>query len=46
MLIVPQGIKYETQADEECELVMSELEKTLNTGDVEVDMAVKEPEWI
>jgi len=46
MFIVPKGVKHQTQADKECELIMFEPETTLNTGDVRGEMTVEELEWI
>ncbi len=46
MLIVPKGVEHKTHADEECEIIMFEPETTLNTGNVQGDMTVAEPEWI
>jgi mannose-6-phosphate isomerase-like protein (cupin superfamily) len=46
LLVVPKGVKHRTHADQECELIMFEPEKTLNTGDVTDKMTVEQLEWI
>jgi hypothetical protein len=45
-LVVPKGVEHRTHADQECELIMFEPEKTLNTGDVSGDMTVEKLAWI
>jgi mannose-6-phosphate isomerase-like protein (cupin superfamily) len=46
MFIVPKGVEHKTHADRECELIMFEPEKTLNTGNEIGDMTVEHLEWI
>jgi mannose-6-phosphate isomerase-like protein (cupin superfamily) len=46
LLVVPKGVEHKTHADQECELIMFEPEKTLNTGNITGDMTVENLEWI
>ena len=45
-IIVPRGVEHRPVADEECHILMFEPASTLNTGNVEDDKTVEEPEWI
>ena len=45
-LVVPKGVEHMPVADEECKLLMFERQGVLNTGDVESELTVAEPERI
>ena len=45
-IIVPRGIEHRPVADEECHVVLFEPATTLNTGDVQSELTVREPERI
>jgi mannose-6-phosphate isomerase-like protein (cupin superfamily) len=46
MIIVPKGIDHKPIADDECHILMIELEGTVNTGDSVSDLTVEQVEWI
>jgi mannose-6-phosphate isomerase-like protein (cupin superfamily) len=46
LLVVPKGVEHKTHADQECELIMFEPEKTLYAGNVSSDVTVENLEWI
>lgn len=46
MFVVPRGVEHRTHADTECEIIMFEPEKTLNTGNVTGEMTVEHLNWI
>jgi len=46
MIIVPKGVEHKPIADEECHILMVELEETVNTGDTVNDMTVEQIGWI
>ena len=45
-IIVPRGIEHRPVADEECHVVLFEPATTLNTGDMQSELTVREPERI
>ncbi len=45
-LIVPGGVEHRPVADEEVHILLFEPASTLNTGDIQDDRTVVEPEWI
>ena len=45
-IIVPRGLEHRPVADEECHVVLFEPATTLNTGDVQSELSVREPERI
>ena len=45
-IIVPRGLEHRPVADEECHVVLFEPATTLNTGDVQSELTVREPERI
>ena len=45
-IIVPRGIEHRPVADEECHVVLFEAVTTVNTGDVQSELTVREPERI
>ena len=46
LIIVPRGIEHRPVADEECHILIFEPVSTLNTGNVQDEFTVAEPEWI
>jgi mannose-6-phosphate isomerase-like protein (cupin superfamily) len=46
MIIVPRGVEHKPLADNECHILMVELEGTVNTGDTTSDMTLNQVEWI
>ena len=44
--VVPRGVEHKPVAEEEAHVLMFEPESTLNTGNVEGERTVEEPEWI
>ncbi len=44
--VVPRGVEHCPVADEECQIVMLEPKGTLNTGNVESERTVADPERI
>jgi mannose-6-phosphate isomerase-like protein (cupin superfamily) len=46
MFIVPKDVEHKPRADSECEVVMFEPERTLNTGNVTGDMTIEHLDWI
>ncbi len=45
-IIVPRSIEHRPVADEECHILIFEPASTLNTGNVQDEFTVEEPEWI
>ena len=45
-IIVPRGIEHRPVADGECHILIFEPTSTLNTGNVQDEFTVIEPEWI
>lgn len=45
-IIVPRGIEHRPAADAECHILIFEPASTLNTGNVQDEFTVAEPEWI
>jgi len=45
-VIVPRGVEHCPVAEEEAHIVLIEPKSTVNTGDVEDKLTVKELEWI
>ena len=45
-IIVPRGIEHRPVADEKCHILIFEPASTLNTGNVQDEFTVEEPEWI
>ena len=46
MFVIPKGVEHKPVAHTVCHLLMIEPAGTLNTGDVESDSTVSDPEWI
>ena len=46
MIVVPKGIEHKPSAQDECQILMIEVEGTLNTGDTKHEMTIEEVEWI
>lgn len=46
LLVVPKGVEHRTHADQECELIMFEPEKTQYAGNVESAVTLESLEWI
>ena len=45
-IIIPKGVEHKPVAKEEVHLLLIEPKSTLNTGNVENEKTVKNPEWI
>jgi len=45
-IAVPRGVEHLPVAPEEVHVVLLEPKSTLNTGDLESERTIKEPEWI
>ena len=45
-IIVPRGIEHRPVADGECHILIFEPASTLNTGNVQDEFTMEEPEWI
>jgi len=45
-IIVPRGIEHRPVANEECHILIFEPASTLNTGNVNHEFTVTQPEWI
>ena len=45
-IIIPKGVEHKPVANEEVHLLLVEPKTTLNTGNVENEKTVKDPEWI
>ncbi len=45
-VIVPRGVEHLPVADEEVEVLLFEPVTTLNTGNVQNERTVRDPEWI
>jgi mannose-6-phosphate isomerase-like protein (cupin superfamily) len=45
-LIVPRGVEHRPVADEEVHVLLFEPVSTINTGNMNGEMTVDEPEWI
>lgn len=46
MVVIPKGIEHKPIADEECEIMLIEPKKTINTGNVKNEMTTKNDQWI
>ena len=46
ILVVPRGVEHRPVADEEVEILMFEPASTVNTGNVDCDRTVEQPERI
>ncbi len=46
MIVIPKNIEHRPRAEEEVHIMLFEPESTLNTGDAESELTVKNPEWI
>jgi len=46
MIVVPKGVEHRPRADEEVHVMLFEPANTVNTGNIENEMTIKEPEWI
>ena len=46
ILVVPRGVEHRPVAEEEAHVLMFEPAGTLNTGNVETDRTISEPEWL
>ncbi len=46
MFVVPKGIEHKPIAEEECQILMVELAGTVNTGEMDSNMTIKDSEWI
>ncbi|PTX16031.1 Mannose-6-phosphate isomerase, cupin superfamily [Halanaerobium congolense] len=46
IIIVPKGIEHKPVAEKEAQILMIEKKGTLNTGNVETEKTVDDPEWI
>ena len=44
--VVPRGQEHRPVADEECEIILFEPAGTRNTGAVESELTVDDPEWL
>jgi mannose-6-phosphate isomerase-like protein (cupin superfamily) len=45
-LIVPRGVEHRPVADDEAHVLLFEPASTLNTGDVQNERTIQDPEWI
>ena len=45
-IIIPKGVEHKPVANEEVHLLLVEPKSTLNTGNVENEKTVKDPDWI
>ena len=45
-IIIPKGIEHKPVADQEVHLLLIEPKSTLNTGNIDNEKTVKNPEWI
>ena len=45
-LIVPRGVEHRPVADDEAHVLLFEPASTLNTGDVQNERTIRDPEWI
>ena len=46
LVIIPRGVEHCPVAEEEAQVVLMELKTTLNTGEIQNERTVAEPEWI
>ena len=46
LVIIPKGVEHCPVADEEVQVVLIESKTTLNTGDIQNERTVENPEWI
>ena len=46
MVVIPKGIEHKPIANEECEIMLIEPKKTINTGNVKNQMTTKNDQWI
>lgn len=46
MVVIPKGVEHKPIAAEECEIMLIEPNKTINTGNVKNEMTTKNDQWI
>ena len=46
MFVVPKGVEHKPFAERECKIMLVEPAGTVNTGDAEGDMTIKDDVWI
>jgi len=46
LLIVPRDVEHRPVADDEAHVLLFEPASTLNTGDVQNERTIQDPEWI
>lgn len=46
MVVIPKGVEHKPIATEECEIMLIEPNKTINTGNVKNEMTTKNDQWI
>ena len=46
MVVIPKGVEHKPIANEECEIMLIEPNKTINTGNVKNEMTTKNDQWI
>ncbi len=46
VIVVPKGVEHRPRADEEVHVMLFEPANTINTGNIENEMTIKELEWI
>ena len=46
LVIIPKGVEHCPAADEEVQVVLIESKTTLNTGDIQNERTVENPEWL
>jgi mannose-6-phosphate isomerase-like protein (cupin superfamily) len=45
-VVIPKGVLHKPKAESECWIMLFEPIETINTGDLENEKTVKNPEWI
>lgn len=45
-IIIPKGVEHKPVAEEEVRVLLIEPKSTLNTGNIENEKTVRQPEWI
>ena len=46
MCVIPKNMEHKPVAPQECQILMVELAGTVNTGDVDNDLTIREAEWV
>jgi mannose-6-phosphate isomerase-like protein (cupin superfamily) len=46
LCVIPKGVEHKPAAEKECQILMVEPAGTLNTGDIDGDRTVWDPDWI